>query len=152
MRKQYPSALSLIPSTTMLLLSVAALVLAMWSCGLGPETSSESAAGAPAATSNAVQAGNRIDTDGIDAADLPSEAHHALQLIKKGGPFPYAKDGAVFGNRERLLIAKPHGYYREYTVKTPGARDRGARRIIAGENGEFYYTDDHYSSFKRIRE
>jgi ribonuclease T1 len=83
---------------------------------------------------------------------LPSEARKTLQLIRQGGPFPYPQDGVVFGNRERLLPAKPRGYYREYTVKTPGAKNRGARRIIAGKSGEFFYTDDHYSSFKRIVE
>ena len=83
---------------------------------------------------------------------LPLEARDTLALIKAGGPFPYARDGAVFGNRERLLPKRERGYYREYTVKTPGARDRGARRIIAGRGGEYYYTDDHYRSFKVIRE
>lgn len=87
-------------------------------------------------------------------ADLPPEARQTLALIKRGGPFPYRKDGTVFGNRERLLPAKPRGYYREYTVPTPGARDRGARRIVAGGDPphEFYYTDDHYQSFRRILE
>ncbi len=88
----------------------------------------------------------------ITAAALPPEAKHTLKLIKQGGPFPYPKDGTIFGNRERRLPAHPRGYYKEYTVKTPGSRDRGARRIIAGLNGEFYYTDDHYNSFKLIKE
>ena len=88
----------------------------------------------------------------IPAAQLPAEARETLRLIRSGGPFPYSKDGIVFGNRERLLPRKPHGYYREYTVRTPGARDRGARRIISGQAGEQYYTDDHYRSFKRILE
>jgi ribonuclease T1 len=89
---------------------------------------------------------------GIRSAELPPEARETLALIRAGGPFPYARDGAVFGNRERLLPKRERGYYREYTVKTPGARDRGARRIIAGRGGEYYYTDDHYRSFKVIRE
>ena len=88
----------------------------------------------------------------FDAADLPAEARHTLALIKSNGPFPFPKDGSVFGNRERLLPAKPRGYYREYTVITPGSRNRGARRIVAGRNADYYYTDDHYGSFKRIRE
>jgi len=88
----------------------------------------------------------------ISAAALPPEAKITLNLIKGGGPFPYPKDGTIFGNRERRLPAHPRGYYKEYTVKTPGSRDRGARRIIAGSNGEFYYTDDHYNSFKLIKE
>jgi ribonuclease T1 len=88
----------------------------------------------------------------IPVAQLPVEARETLRLIRSGGPFPYAKDGVAFGNRERLLPRRPRGYYREYTVRTPGARDRGAQRIIAGQAGERYYTDDHYRSFKRIRE
>lgn len=87
----------------------------------------------------------------IAAVDLPREARETLRLIERGGPFPYARDGAVFNNRERLLPARSRGYYREYTVQTPGARDRGARRIIAGGPREYYYTDDHYASFRRIR-
>ena len=88
----------------------------------------------------------------IALADLPAEAHHTLALIKAGGPFPHAQDGSTFGNRERLLPRRERGYYREYTVRTPGARDRGARRIVAGSSGEFYFTADHYRSFQRIRE
>jgi len=88
--------------------------------------------------------------------ELPSEARETLALIRSGGPFPYRQDGTVFGNHERLLPAKGRGYYREYTVKTPGARDRGARRIVSGGEPralrEFYYTDDHYRSFSRIRD
>lgn len=85
-------------------------------------------------------------------AGLPPEAIETLALIQRGGPFPYRKDGTTFQNRERLLPAKPRGYYREYTVPTPGARDRGARRIVTGGNPPevFYYTADHYSSFRQI--
>jgi ribonuclease T1 len=81
---------------------------------------------------------------------LPSEAKETLMLIDQGGPFPFARDGASFQNREGLLPPKPRGYYREYTVITPGEDDRGARRIVAGEEGELYYTEDHYSSFQEI--
>ena len=88
----------------------------------------------------------------IPAARLPGEARDTLALVKKGGPFPYAKDGAVFGNREGRLPRQGRGYYREYTVKTPGVRTRGARRIIAGRAAEYWYTDDHYATFRRIRE
>jgi ribonuclease T1 len=91
-------------------------------------------------------------TQGIAVHELPPEARETLALIKAGGPFPYARDGVVFNNREGLLPKHQRGYYREYTVKTPGARDRGARRIVAGRGGEFYYTHDHYRSFKRIIE
>lgn len=91
----------------------------------------------------------------VALASLPGEARSTHSLILGGGPFPYAKDGIVFGNRERLLPAKPRGFYREYTVKTPGARDRGARRIVCGGQpptrpAACFYTDDHYASFRRI--
>ena len=85
-------------------------------------------------------------------ASLPAEALTTLELIRKGGPFPYAKDGAVFVNREAVLPKERRGYYREYTVKTPHVRTRGARRIIWGAGGEYYYTDDHYNHFWRIKE
>ncbi|HET9652504.1 MAG TPA: ribonuclease domain-containing protein, partial [Usitatibacter sp.] len=88
----------------------------------------------------------------IGVSQLPREAQQAIALIRKGGPFPYAKDGAVFGNREGVLPRAKRGYYREYTVKTPGVRTRGARRIVAGAGGEMYYSDDHYNHFRRIRE
>ena len=81
---------------------------------------------------------------------LPKEAHRHLALIRKGGPFPYPRDGVAFGNREKLLPARERGWYREYTVPTPGERTRGARRIVAGRDGTLYYTDDHYRSFRRI--
>jgi ribonuclease T1 len=88
-------------------------------------------------------------------AELPVEAQRTEALIRSGGPFPYAKDGTAFGNRERLLPRKERGFYREYTVKTPGARDRGARRIVCGGSQPktpeaCYYTADHYASFRRI--
>jgi ribonuclease T1 len=88
----------------------------------------------------------------VRISDLPREARATLALIQKGGPFPYARDGVVFGNREGRLPKRSRGYYHEYTVQTPGARDRGARRIVAGQGGELYYTDDHYRSFRRIVE
>ena len=88
----------------------------------------------------------------IAQQQLPQEAIETIVLIRKGGPFPYARDGVAFGNRERILPARERGWYREYTVSTPGARHRGARRIVAGRDGTLYYTDDHYRSFKRILE
>jgi ribonuclease T1 len=88
----------------------------------------------------------------VSVAELPREARETIVLIRKRGPFPYAKDGAVFGNREGMLPKETRGYYREYTVKTPGERTRGARRIVVGKGGELYYTDDHYNQFRRIRE
>lgn len=88
----------------------------------------------------------------IGKKQLPAEAIETIALIRQGGPFPHQRDGVTFGNREKLLPARERGWYREYTVKTPGARDRGARRIVAGRDGTLYYTDDHYRSFKRILE
>jgi ribonuclease T1 len=92
----------------------------------------------------------------IAFADLPSEAQKTMLAIKRGGPYPYSKDGVVFNNYERVLPKHQRGYYHEFTVKTPGAHNRGARRIIVGgvleHPNEFYYTDDHYATFKRIKE
>lgn len=88
----------------------------------------------------------------ISINDLPDEAIDTIKLIQNGGPYPYKQDNAVFSNREGLLPQKSSGYYHEYTVKTPGSADRGARRIVTGKGGELYYTDDHYASFKRIVE
>lgn len=97
----------------------------------------------------------------VQLGDLPPEARVTLALIKRGGPFPYPrKDGSTFGNFEKRLPEQPRGYYREYTVPTPGSRDRGARRIVAGSgrmgnvatSGEYYYSHDHYRSFRRIQE
>ena len=104
----------------------------------------------------AVQAKGPFDGLGTVALlSLPVEAQQTRRLIDAGGPFPYRKDGVVFGNRERLLPRHERGFYREYTVPTPGSRDRGARRIVCG--GEkvtapdaCYYTADHYASFKLI--
>jgi ribonuclease T1 len=95
----------------------------------------------------------------IAQSQLPKEGQKTLQLIQQGGPFPYKdKDGSTFGNREGNLPKQKRGYYTEYTVKTPYARNRGAKRIVAGKgntgdpatSGEYFYTDDHYASFKRI--
>jgi ribonuclease T1 len=95
----------------------------------------------------------------VSSKDIPPEARETLALIKQNGPFPHPQDGTTFSNREKLLPQRARGYYREYTVKTPGeagharsTRNRGARRIIAGNGGEFYYTEDHYRSFRKIRE
>ena len=91
----------------------------------------------------------------VSLASLPQEARQTEQLIRGAGPFPHAKDGTVFGNREQLLPAASRGFYREYTVATPGSRTRGARRIVCGGRQATapeacYYTADHYASFKRI--
>ncbi|MFZ5523961.1 MAG: ribonuclease domain-containing protein [Pseudomonadota bacterium] len=88
----------------------------------------------------------------IAVAELPAEARDTLRVIKQGGPFAYDRDGMVFKNYERILPQQPRNYYREYTVKTPGSRNRGARRIVCGPLPECYYSPDHYRTFKRIRE
>ena len=88
----------------------------------------------------------------IAAAELPAEARATIALIRKGGPFPFDRDGVEFRNFEKRLPLQPRGYYREYTVRTPGVKGRGARRIVAGRGGELYYTNDHYESFRRIKE
>ncbi len=86
----------------------------------------------------------------IPFGSLPPEAQRTIELIDRNGPFPYDRDGITFGNREGFLPAQADGYYHEYTVVTPGSADRGARRIIAGRDGQRYYTDDHYKSFRRV--
>jgi ribonuclease T1 len=93
------------------------------------------------------------DVRDIGLAELPAEARETLRLIDAGGPFPYRRDGIVFQNRERRLPEQPRGFYREYTVPTPGSPDRGARRIVAGDKPPvvFYYTVDHYKTFRRIQ-
>jgi ribonuclease T1 len=101
-----------------------------------------------------VHARDRKSAD-ISADGLPPQALHTLELIRRNGPFPFDRDGIEFGNREHALPDMPRGYYREYTVKTPGVRGRGANRIVCGGEQssarECYYTDDHYRTFRRIR-
>ncbi|MFE2144135.1 ribonuclease domain-containing protein [Streptomyces sp. NPDC059456] len=109
-----------------------------------------SAAPAPASAPASVSA-SAAAVGSICYSALPSQAHDTLDLIDEGGPFPYAQDGVVFQNRERLLPAHGSGYYHEYTVITPGSPTRGARRIITGQQWEEdYYTADHYASFRRV--
>ncbi len=118
---------------------------------------------APAASTRSAPAGSPTPTDPsprdpesglvlVEVGSLPVQARQTISLIERGGPYPYAKDGAVFGNRERLLPSRPNGFYREYTVPTPGEDDRGPRRIVTGDQDrQFFYTDDHYASFVRVR-
>lgn len=119
------------------------------------DTPSTSAPRTSAPQTSAPRTSAPADSSGlptVDLADLPPEAAETVALIDAGGPFPYpGKDGSTFGNFERLLPARARGYYAEYTVPTPGAETRGARRIIAGGGGELYWTEDHYESFERIR-
>jgi ribonuclease T1 len=104
----------------------------------------------------ALKASESFSNGDVKIAALPKEAQETITLIRRGGPFPYSKDGVVFGNREKALPKQARGFYTEYTVTTPGERTRGARRIVVGGeprvSNELYYTDDHYQTFKRIRE
>jgi ribonuclease T1 len=125
-------------------------------------TTTRVAAGATVPTTTRVAAGSAVptttsrpakDPNGLTivrAAQLPKEAQQTLALIAKGGPYPFDRDGVVFQNREGILPKKTSGYYHEYTVVTPGERDRGARRIVTGSGDERYYTADHYESFVRV--
>lgn len=106
----------------------------------------------PAAPAAQAQREAPAGSAAVTLRELPPEARRTAALIRQGGPFPHARDGIVFGNREGRLPREKRGYYHEYTVPTPGSRDRGARRIVAGQGGELYYSDDHYRSFRRIRE
>lgn len=118
---------------------LAAAAVAVAACAILPAAAQR--ASAPAATG-----------EQVPVSQLPREALETIRLIRKGGPYPYARDGAVFSNREGHLPKQKRGYYREFTVKTPGERTRGARRIVAGAGGELYYTEDHYARFRRVRE
>jgi ribonuclease T1 len=92
-----------------------------------------------------------VSSEDVALSSLPSQAATTVALIKKGGPFPYPRnDGVVFSNNEHLLPREASGYYHEYTVPTPGASNRGTRRIITGKAGEYYYTGDHYEHFERV--
>lgn len=108
-------------------------------------------ASASATPSNPAPAMPNLDAFTVALGDLPPEAITVIGQIETGGPFAYPKDGSTFGNREKLLPLRERGYYREYTVMTPGSKDRGARRIIAGGSGELYYTADHYATFRLIK-
>ncbi|MCY0929875.1 guanine-specific ribonuclease N1 and T1 [Streptomyces sp. H27-H1] len=108
------------------------------------------AAPSGAASPNAATPGWAKGMATVRAAALPQQARDVLVLIDKGGPYQYRQDGTVFGNFEKALPQKKRGYYHEFTVKTPGERDRGARRIVTGGDGEFFYTADHYKTFKAV--
>ncbi|MFH8842636.1 ribonuclease domain-containing protein [Streptomyces sp. NPDC017868] len=138
--------MSLRPPRVLLALVLAVFLAGCSSAGGGAAP----AAPAPTRTTATAAPTGASGLPTVRAADLPPEARRTLALIARGGPFPYAKDGTVFSNFERVLPRKERGYYHEYTVKTPGERDRGARRIVTGRNGETYYTDDHYETFREV--
>ncbi|GHG41930.1 ribonuclease [Sinomonas cellulolyticus] len=148
------------------------VILAVAVIGFLVARGGSSADGGPASTAGAVQsaaAASRRTTPApsarahatvanpsglaeVGASQLPPEARETLGLIQRGGPYPYSRDGIVYSNFEKILPSRASGYYHEYTVVTPGSQDRGARRIVAGDQGEKYYTDDHYASFRFILE
>jgi ribonuclease T1 len=115
-----------------------------------PASTTSSAGGRATGTTTARRAKDENGFTLVTAAQLPKEARDTLARIASGGPFPSSRDGTIFQNREGILPKKPTGYYREYTVITPGEDDRGARRIVSGTGGERYYTADHYDSFVRV--
>ncbi|MEV7569832.1 ribonuclease domain-containing protein [Streptomyces tanashiensis] len=139
--------MSLRPPRVLLALVLAVLLAGCSSAGGGTGTATPAS---PRTTAAAAAPTGTSGLPAVRAADLPPEARKTLALIARGGPFPYAKDGTVFSNFERVLPRKERGYYHEYTVKTPGERDRGARRIVTGRSGETYYTDDHYETFREV--
>lgn len=100
------------------------------------------------AVAQAAPCGDTAGFEQVNLSALPPEATDTVNLIKSNGPFPYPQDGTVFDNREGILPDCEDGYYHEYTVVTPGSDDRGARRFVVGQNGEYFYTEDHYESFK----
>jgi len=122
----------------------------------GVQATSTSTATGTSKTADHATTGASVDSETglhwIDVADLPSQGRSVLALIDKGGPYPYSQDGGTFSNAERLLPLKARGFYTEYTVKLPSSSDRGPLRIIMGGKGQWYFwTDDHYASFSRIR-
>ncbi|WP_265447890.1 ribonuclease domain-containing protein [Flexivirga meconopsidis] len=132
------------------LIVLIALLSVLAGCFGASSSGSDAASSHGTLSATASDAGRRDGLPTVAASDLPPEARATMALIAKGGPYPYRQDDGVFGNRERILPREPSGYYREYTVVTPGSKDRGARRIIAGKDGTLYYTSDHYDSFRRI--
>jgi guanyl-specific ribonuclease Sa len=126
------------------LVALVALVVAL-AVGYGVRSWDGSGAGGPSPGPTATSAA------GVPLSQLPRQAATTVRLIERGGPFPFPdNDGVVFHNFEHRLPSEPDGYYHEYTVPTPGSPDRGARRIITGANGAFWYTGDHYETFERV--
>ncbi len=157
------------PSWVLAVATVAVLLLGWWlarpaqDAGGAPGALATSSVSAPALPSGAPPAGATQGRSGaastpdsalpaIRESSLPLPARQTLDLVHAGGPFPYSQDGIVFQNRERLLPPEPSGYYHEYTVRQPGASDRGPWRLITGRGGEIFWTADHYSSFHQVQE
>lgn len=124
-------------------LGLGSLVMAARAIALGP---------APVGASTLLARQQESTVPTVTLRQLPAEVKQVIQRIQQGGPFPYRKDGTVFGNRERRLPVAPRGYYKEYTVPTPRAKNRGARRLVVGGGNEiYYYTGDHYRSFVKVK-
>jgi ribonuclease T1 len=138
------------PVTALRAVLVAVALLLLPACGSATTTGSSSGTSSVPDAAALAPAAPVSGLDTVAVAELPEQAVDTLRLIESGGPFPYSKDGSTFGNREGILPDERSGYYREYTVETPGSDDRGARRIVTGSDGERYYTDDHYDSFREI--
>ncbi|MGH3734780.1 MAG: ribonuclease domain-containing protein [Micromonosporaceae bacterium] len=131
--------------TSVALLLAVCAALSVAGCDIAPpSTAAPSTAPSTAGTP-------RSELPEVPVAELPAEAREVLDTIERGGPYDYPQDDGVFGNREGLLPDRYRGYYREYTVPTPGESDRGARRLVAGAGGDVYYTADHYRSFRQVR-
>ncbi|MFI9075146.1 ribonuclease domain-containing protein [Streptomyces sioyaensis] len=146
-RSAVPRAAALLAGLLLVLTGCATSGAGNGSSQGSPGATATAAAGSPGATKAPAWAqGMPV----VTVAQLPSQARDTLRIIDAGGPFPYRQDGTVFGNRERLLPRQPRGHYHEYTVRTPGSSERGARRIVTGESHETYYTDDHYRTFKAV--
>jgi ribonuclease T1 len=128
--------------------AVAVVVAIVAAITLGIHFARTDTASVPAPQAGAATPVSGLPT--VKAQELPKEAAATLELIDKGGPFPYRQDGQTFRNQENLLPRQATGYYREYTVRTPGSTDRGTRRLVVGRDGDIYYTADHYESFRQV--
>jgi ribonuclease T1 len=143
-----------VPAVAVLLVGVLVIAFAWWLArperdvdgALDPGSVTSATADAPSGISNTPTSG--LPT--VPESRLPEEAQRVLSTVRAGGPFDYREDGATFGNREVLLPVRAYGYYREYTVPTPGETDRGPRRLVVGQRGDVYWTTDHYASFQQV--
>ncbi len=132
------------------LVALATLVVAVAATVILQQDGSDNNTSTPTATAPASEPSRHSDLPTVSVQELPNEAVEVLALLEDDGPFAYPQDGGIFQNREGILPSRGSSHYREYTVETPGSPDRGARRIVAGADGERYYTDDHYESFREI--
>lgn len=135
-----------------LVLGLLVVLGALWLVDGGDGGSGSGGQGSSATATEGEDGTPSSSLDSVAESELPEEGQETLDLIRSDGPFPYDRDGVTFENRERILPSQDSGYYREYTVPTPGSDDRGARRIVGGDDGDRYYTEDHYESFRQIEE